>query len=521
MEGELDCTLATPLLRELFRAEAGGSDWFSDDGSALPVPMPGQLETAPATFPEGTTRDQLVDIFFELTEFSCPILHRPSFVAQLAGLGHPGSQKAAFFAHMVFAISLLTLQKHNTTSISTSLCERHFASALHNLEKVGLPADVEGAQALLLISLYSYLHPRSFNPWKTIGMAVRLATSLGLHTEPSSGDFDPLTLDIRRRVFWVAYSMDRTVGTLLRRPFGIPDSAISAEFPSPIMDDYITIDGILDGPTCSKAFALQYFELRRLQSEIHSILYEKPPLGYFALDYGIWQRNMHARILRWHSNHPNPNGQAASNIAPPEVLNLAYHQALIALYRPSPSIPEPGEPGLVILANAAIEFIEIYRRLHRENKLRLFWQAVHNLFASGTALLYCYAHSLLVREQITLRKLEASVHACSAAMWAMVERFPSAKGKRDAFDSIATAALDSLPVEAARDYQHGDGRAARQGLAASLSPGDSIPELEPVVSTGLSQWTSVPGNHDPLMEDFMIDPALFENGQNGLGFWLG
>ncbi|KAL2012064.1 hypothetical protein VTN00DRAFT_4782 [Thermoascus crustaceus] len=35
-------------------------------------------------------------------------------------------------------------------------------------------------------------------------------------------------------------------------------------------------------------------------------------------------------------------------------------------------------------------------------------------------------------------------HSCSAALWVMVERFPAAKGKRDAFDAIASAALDAI-----------------------------------------------------------------------------
>jgi hypothetical protein len=236
IEAKSDCALLRPLLRELFRAEAEGSGWFSEDSSVLPVPLPDQLDTAPATLPEEVTRVQLVDVFFELTEFSCPILYRPSFMAQLATLDRFDEQKGAFFAHIEFAISLLTLQKHNTTGVPTTLCERHFATALNSLEQVGLPADVEGVQALLLVALYSYLYPRSFNPWKTIGMAVRLAASLGLHTEPVSEGLDALALDTRRRVFWVAYSMDRTVGAFLRRPLGYQTILLmrSSQAPSPM-----------------------------------------------------------------------------------------------------------------------------------------------------------------------------------------------------------------------------------------------------------------------------------------------
>jgi hypothetical protein len=223
------------------------------------------------------------------------------------------------------------------------------------------------------------------------------------------------------------------------------------------------------------------------------------------------------RIPYWHSSQPN--FQASSNTAPPEVLTLAHHQALVALYRPSPSIPEPGDVGLITLANAFIEFIQICRRLHRENKLRLFWQAVHNLFAAGMALLYCYTHSPSVREQISLRKLEAIVHACSAALWAMVERFPTAKGKLDAFDSIATAVLDSLSTETPDDSGCAESQLTRHSVVASTSPGASIPELGSVVgATDFASWTSTADDQDPLMADFVINPALFQNGQDGPSF---
>jgi len=36
------------------------------------------------------------------------------------------------------------------------------------------------------------------------------------------------------------------------------------------------------------------------------------------------------------------------------------------------------------------------------------------------------------------------MHSCSSVLWAMAERFPGAKGKRDAFDAIASTAIDAL-----------------------------------------------------------------------------
>jgi hypothetical protein len=114
-------------------------------------------------------------------------------------------------------------------------------------------------------------------------------------------------------------------------------------------------------------------------------------------------------------------------------------------------IPDPASPALVTLAETSSTIIGLRQRVHRENKVRMIWMNFHNIFAAGVTLLDCYSRSPEVRERMPLRSIEASVHACSAVMWAMVERFPAAKIKRDAFDSFAKASLDSLSTTGSRN----------------------------------------------------------------------
>lgn len=60
--------------------------------------------------------------------------------------------------------------------------------------------------------------------WYVVGWALRLCVDLGLHTEAglkssltvatnnSNGSiYDPFTLDMRRRLFWCTYAIDRQV----------------------------------------------------------------------------------------------------------------------------------------------------------------------------------------------------------------------------------------------------------------------------------------------------------------------
>lgn len=66
---------------------------------------------------------------------------------------------------------------------------------------------------------------------KISGMAIRHCIELGYHrsAERYRKHVDPLTKEMSRRCFWVAYDIDRVAAFTLGRPMGIPDELIDAE----------------------------------------------------------------------------------------------------------------------------------------------------------------------------------------------------------------------------------------------------------------------------------------------------
>jgi hypothetical protein len=121
------------------------------------------------------------------------------------------------------------MQKKDPSRIPIWLADRYHNTATKALSKAGLPNEVEGVQALLLIGQYSYQHPTLWAVWKTSGAALRLAVELGLHEDRSSDTLDLLTLDTMRRTFWVAYAMDRNIAMNLGMPSCLSDGAITAK----------------------------------------------------------------------------------------------------------------------------------------------------------------------------------------------------------------------------------------------------------------------------------------------------
>jgi hypothetical protein len=106
-------------------------------------------------------------------------------------------------------------------------------------------------QALLLLAIYSFRHPRAeLSVWQVAGLALRTAIELGLHRRIRSKagrESDPFKYEMRKRVWWTVYTLDRSVclkslqstaltfarmiAVQLGRPVGIHDRDIDIEFP--------------------------------------------------------------------------------------------------------------------------------------------------------------------------------------------------------------------------------------------------------------------------------------------------
>lgn len=118
--------------------------------------------------------------------------------------------------------------------------EEYHTASLQHLEAF-LSSDSKGGleelQAVLLLAGYALLRPVAPGLWYIVGVAMRLAVDLGLHYEDGNGDQGDAQFagrrawnrDMRRRLWWCTYSLDRLVSTCVGRPFGISDECVSTK----------------------------------------------------------------------------------------------------------------------------------------------------------------------------------------------------------------------------------------------------------------------------------------------------
>ncbi|KUI62410.1 Transcriptional activator protein acu-15 [Cytospora mali] len=238
--------------------------------------------------------------------------------------------------YLVLAISV-TLGSANDgheercMALSMSLFEEGIR---HLYSLPSFPSDIAWLQTILLVLLYATVCPRSANVWVLSGAAMRSCLELGLHREPpDSMALDTEAIELRRRVFWAAYCMDRSICSALQLPLSTPDEAINTKLPSPTQDPF-------QG----------------------SIVYQK----------------LLSEILHASSHYENADFKMA--------------RGMMMLYRPSPRVPSPSSRSLLLAFEAAATAERIHREHIQAGFFRRPWLSAHHTLEAATVVLFCLRH---------------------------------------------------------------------------------------------------------------------------------
>ncbi|KAA8630920.1 hypothetical protein SMACR_00882 [Sordaria macrospora] len=481
----------------------------------------------PATFPSRALGEKLVLLYFEHANPQIPVLHKGEFMEMFeqayAEENRVRGPRELYMLNMVFAIgggiivgestkASGSVEEPGKTDDDTRQCqpEEYHASAIVHLEAcLGNSAGgLEELQAVLLLANFALLRPVPPGLWYIVGVAVRLAVDLGLHYEDGKDIESGLGMgdqseafsrergrreymrDLRRRLWWCTYSLDRLVSVCVGRPFGISDQVITTEFPSLLDDRFITPSGLLEpppdviGPTY-KLIAHHYFRLRLLQSEILQVLQfqqsqlarssglnQKNPYMHTSLPspflsqfetFRAWRIDIDRRLWEWKNSAPTR--QQTGVQFSPEFFDLNYWQAVIMLYRQSLSVPalfegeyhtskEVNSPTMfnmelrededrvyLKVAEAGQRILRLYRQLHRVGLVNYTYLATHHLFMAGISYLYAIWHSPIVRSRLTVDEVDFTILAAKSVFTDLMDKCPPAEACRDAFDRTAKATI--------------------------------------------------------------------------------
>ncbi|KAL4742324.1 fungal-specific transcription factor domain-containing protein [Aspergillus similis] len=431
-----------------------------------------------------------------------------------------------FKLYLSYAIGATTMQLSEKYDYVPP--ERFYITALQQVPAMCETRSVENVEAMTLLVVYHLRSASSQGVWYMIGLAMRTAIDLGLHRKANEINLDPITAQMRRRLFWTVYYLERVVSVSLGRPFSIADRHIDLPLPVDVDDDVrdpallppesppvTSPEGNSNGNSSnsritSLTFSIYLITLRRIDSRIQHKIYraDKPlhllrsKMDRLFLELEEWKASALQRFTGSDLDYPM----------------LHYNRALRLLIQPFlPSLPLT-DPYYHICLRAAGDICQTHKRLHQTLEYGHSFLAVQTVFISGITLLYAlWTHS----DQVWSVRMSNDIRACSTVLFVMGERATWVKKYRDAFELLVNAAMEKLQGnETAKKAgmaelmtaQHaglgvGPGAGYGLGISTPASPGQNP---NPALATASGYPSTAHTHHTGVTPNSNLSQGLFD-----------
>jgi hypothetical protein len=211
------------------RRETLRSDSVSSFGSSLPTPS---FASGLYPYPQPAQAQRLFSVFFNRMHTKWPILDRTVYEKvydrQYDQVSLPIIERSIL--HLIYAIAARFLQLTKQQGVDVDP-EAHFAAAIEKMDYIMERHNTSTVQFLTLLAVYGQRSPYGAGVWSQVRYAMTLCVELGMHRKPTnnSPQRDPRDLELRRRIFWSCYCLDRLTSMLLGRTFAISDHDINVE----------------------------------------------------------------------------------------------------------------------------------------------------------------------------------------------------------------------------------------------------------------------------------------------------
>ncbi|KAH8898966.1 hypothetical protein GQ53DRAFT_635801 [Thozetella sp. PMI_491] len=476
-------SLAISLLGSFSRSEDDSLSPFGlyDNGLVRhPVP-PGD--------PEGSldkaTEAALFDVYDSKVQCRYPFLR----LGELRDVRtRPAAPWSAYFVNMIVSIGLLLLERNSTlpTSQHTHQAFYRVAVTRYLSHVFAQPDRLLHIQAYLLLAMHTIFSPSTERIISIASATMRYCVMAQLHlaeAEPDPIDVaTKMQAQMRRRVFWSAYALDRTVGTMFDLPFSIPDYQITVKMYANIDDSELEARCVEaypeDPPSLPRltnlSAALHVAYCRQIQSEILNITLHRDFHKHFDR-LSHWRLRVLEKLDRWKSLCHRYADARPHNFSSSEWLHMIYYYSLAMLYQPTKAtVAGPAGDWTV---KSCVQACLIFRKFQRESSITELWLGLIAQFKCGVALLYCFFATPpgLRSPAYELPEASEAVRACSVILSILAERWPQSRCLRDAFDILAR----EIPLFEPRSSVQGGTSQPRQESAAALL--SLLKQLEPIV----------------------------------------
>ncbi|KAI1263925.1 fungal-specific transcription factor domain-containing protein [Xylariaceae sp. FL1019] len=190
-------------------------------------------------FPSKTAALELVRHAFREFFYYIPLFNEDDFVQLFhQRYSQPTSRDPAWYACLNVVLSIAHLfraMRMQGPSIENEEALKYLNNALEVVSQLAvLRNSILAIQALVGMSIILQGTPNSHVASALIAAAVRLAQAAGLHRNVYDPSFSEAQIEQRRRVFWMAYILDKDISLRTKHPFAQDDDDMDAELPQGI-----------------------------------------------------------------------------------------------------------------------------------------------------------------------------------------------------------------------------------------------------------------------------------------------
>ncbi|KAI5244477.1 hypothetical protein E4T43_03741 [Aureobasidium subglaciale] len=522
---QLICT-ASALTKNTSSIRLGRGSTTLQQDSSLAEKLLRDVQT-PLPSSKDLTRE-LTMSYFKTIHQHLPLLHEPTHLDLIEDMyaSTDPDPIAAFQVYMVLALSSIMLSRRDRAVLPS---EGWYAKAMSFFEETPLESSTRGLQCLLLLYVWGMHSPTTkLNIWYLNYQCIAMVVDLGLQRDiTSSMSIPPLKQEMRTRLFWVVYSLDRSLCTMMGRPIGLRDEACDLRLPADVSDRDLSSTSMVQrssgGPTSHMSYAIHMFKLAKLNSEmkyiLHSISRDTPTYAYPAIRcMQTWQRDMASRLDQWATDIPQTPGPR-DYVA--KLCDIRYHVLKTLLLRPSPGIPHPDSECLKGCYKSAMAAVRLYHELYVDNLLAFSWTSYHSIMMSTVTVFFCIWTCPAVTQEARIDELVSDLRAASNILSATGEHWPGAKRSRDILDELSHRTISWIMDRRKRSGGDTDshldtisGRVNSSGPNApfNATAHTNTAELEALMQQYSRNWT--PGLDLSLSNlDTTSDPSA--------GFWMG
>ncbi|WWC71465.1 uncharacterized protein I206_105423 [Kwoniella pini CBS 10737] len=353
--------------------------------------------------------------------------------------------------------------------------EVYYNAAVACLSTLTSHHSLATVQALVLLIIYGLRHPTAeVSVWQVGGLAMRTAVELGMHRRlrsRSEREKDPMRYEMKKRVFWAVYTLDRMMAAQLGRPAGIQDRDIDVELPLNVNDDFADAKALYAmqnrqielmnrrrpgdeydkgyGPVSSMTSAIHNIRMNQLKQMITDAIYRlDKPLRPRDPDIktGDPERQSYdevdellRRLDLWRACHPQP--KQGVPMLPHEQWELEYHNCVQLLLRPIvASCKAAGRYVTLCLDSAAALCDTQYNYLQPpvvQSKLST-WR-FYRLFLAGLTLLHIITTFHPYLSENDRQKAENAIRKCQSALGVFGSKFRAASRHEGLFRELVGA----------------------------------------------------------------------------------